>query len=214
MSDALDTTHGITKLIKFSPCREGIFNKMRETLQKVSEGGGIRRLCPTRWTVRAEALSSIMKNYSALLNTWEEAVDAVKDSSTKARILGVASQMKSFEYVFGNLLGQLVLNHADNLSAALQHRHLSAAEGQRIAHMTVETLKSVRSEESFDLFREKAGGIFSELDISEPRIPRRRRLPRRYDDGQSEGDFHDRQIYYEAIVICIEDRFNQPGYQV
>ena len=105
----------ITKLIKFLPRREGIFNGMRETLQIVSN---IRLLCTTWWTVRAEALSSkIMPHY------WIHAVDAVKDSLPKAGILGVASQMKSFEYVFGNLLGQLVLDLADNLSVAIQHRH-------------------------------------------------------------------------------------------
>ena len=59
------------------------------------------------------------------------------------------------------------------------------------------------------------------LDVNEPQLPHRRKVPRRYDDGLSEGDYHDspkslyRQKYYEAIdliVACIEDRFNQPGF--
>ncbi len=129
-----------------------------------------------------------MKIYIALLDTWNEAVDVVKDTATKARILGVASQMRSFDYVFGNLLGQLVLNHADNLSATLQHQNLSAAEGQRIGQMTVQTLKSLRNEKNFDLFWERANRIVTELDVSEPQIPWRRRQPKRYDDGQSEGN--------------------------
>ncbi len=108
MKDCLDVTHEITKLLKFSPRREGIFNKIKENLQAIG------LLCPTRWTVRAEGLSSVMKNYDALIDTWDEAVDVVKDTATKA---SVASQMRRFDYVFGNLLGQLVLNHADNLSA-------------------------------------------------------------------------------------------------
>jgi len=39
---------------------------------------GIRVLCPTRWTVRADSLASITKNYTVLQSTWEE------DSKTKA----------------------------------------------------------------------------------------------------------------------------------
>ena len=53
-----------------------------------------------------------------------------QDSQTKARIHGVAIQMESFDYFFGNLLGQLILKHADNLSITLQRQNISASEGQ------------------------------------------------------------------------------------
>ncbi len=47
--------------------------------------------------------------------------------------------------------------------------------------------------------------------------------PKRHDDGNHPGDFHDtpeayyRQIYFEAldlIINCTEERFDQPGYRV
>ena len=41
------------------------------------ETPGIRVLCPTRWTVRADAFSSILLNYLVLQETWEEAVTIV-----------------------------------------------------------------------------------------------------------------------------------------
>ena len=59
---------------------------------------GIRVLCPTRWTVRAEALQNILENYEVLHELWIESVDAVTDTEMKARILGVESQMKGFDY--------------------------------------------------------------------------------------------------------------------
>ena len=222
MKDALETTHEITKLIKYSPRREGIFRKIKDNLSS-SCCPGIRVLCPTRWTVKAEALSSILTNFEVLQDTWEEAVEVVKDTEAKARIRGVSTQMKTFDYLFGNVLGELILKHADNLSSTLQHTSLSAAEGQQVAHMTVETLKSIRNDQSFDLFWEKVNHTASELDISEPQLPRHRRRPRRYDDGDSSGDFADdpkllyRKHYYEGIdhiINCIEDRFNQPGYRI
>ena len=37
------------------------------------------------------------------------------------------------------MLGELILKHADNLSSMLQYKHISAAEGQQIALMTVQT---------------------------------------------------------------------------
>ncbi len=71
-----------------------------------------------------------------------------------ARINGVASQMKTFDYYFGICLGHLILKHRDNLSRALQNSDISASEGQEVASMTL-TLKSIRSDDIFKLFWEK-----------------------------------------------------------
>ena len=48
---------------------------------------GIRTLCPTRWTVRVGALTSISENYQALQSTWEAAKQATKDTEMRARII-------------------------------------------------------------------------------------------------------------------------------
>ena len=40
---------------------------------------GIRVLCPTRWTVCADSLGSIVDNHVTLQDTWEEAADIVHD---------------------------------------------------------------------------------------------------------------------------------------
>ena len=49
---------------------------------------GIRILSPIRWTVKANALASIVGNYEGLQCTWEESV-ITKDIESKARIRGV-----------------------------------------------------------------------------------------------------------------------------
>ena len=150
MRDALETTHEATKLIKYSPRRESIFQQIKSL--SGCNSPGVRVLCPTRWTVRAEALASIINNFDSLQMTWEEAVEVVRDTETKARIHGVSAVMNIFNFLFGCMLGEMILKHSDNLSSTLQHKSLSAAEGQYIAQMTIETLKSVRCDDSFDLF--------------------------------------------------------------
>ena len=117
MKDALETTHEITKLIKYSPWREGIFQRVKSMSDVDSPG--IRVLCPTRWTVRAEALASISNHYDSLQKTWEESLEVVKDTETKARIRGVSTVMSTFDYLFGNMLGEMILKHSDNLSSTL-----------------------------------------------------------------------------------------------
>ena len=78
-------------------------------------------------------MKSIISNYSTLQEVWDQAVDILHDSDTIARIGGVASQMKLFDYFFGLVLGQDLLRITDNLSQTLQKKSYSANEGQLIA---------------------------------------------------------------------------------
>ena len=116
--------------------------------------------------------------------------------------------MCNFDF-YGCMLGELILKHADNLSSTLQHKHISPAEGQQIALMTVQTIKSVHTDEMFDLFWTKVTQRATSLGINDPQLPRCRRRTRRYDDGHSVGYFHStpkayfRQSYYEAIDLVV-----------
>ena len=98
-----------------------------------------------------------------------------------------------------------------------------SAAGQKIADMTVCTLKSIRSDEKFLLFWKVIKQKASSLNVNEPIFPRQRKRLRRYEDGASEGDFPEsvedlyRRIYFEALklIVCgIEECFDQSGYKV
>ena len=169
MKDTLETTRDITKLIKFSPRRDGIFQSIKETLPAGSTLG-VRVLCPARCTIRAESICSIIANYEALEMSWDEAKPstATHDTETKARIQGVAAQMRTFEFFFGSMLGELVLKHTDNLNKTLQHASTSAAEGQQVTAMMVATLNSVHSDEWFDQFWEVVIKKVDKLGVNEP----------------------------------------------
>ena len=65
------------------------------------------------------------------------------DSESRSRITGVDAQMKRFKYLFGTLLGSLILKHSDNLSKTLQSPKMNASEGQHIAEMTCQTLEKL-----------------------------------------------------------------------
>ena len=60
------------------------------------------------------------------------------------------------------------------------------------------------------------------VDVSEPTLPRRSKVPRRYDIGMSFGHFPGSiedhiALFYEAIdtlVQCITKCFDQPGFKV
>ena len=173
MSDALDHSFEICKLLKFSPRRDALKLKA-----DISPGvPGLRSLCPTRWTVRAASVESIRLNYESLQATWEEAVTVVRDTEVKARINGVASLMKTFNFLFGLMLAERILKHTDNLSRTLQATSMSAIEAQSISQLCVSVLRSFRTDVNFDLFWDLVISTQQSLGLSDPVLPRQRKRP-------------------------------------
>ena len=71
------------------------------------------------------------------------------------------------------------------VTIAFQSPKLSDSEGQHIAE-TVRILQTLRNETHFDLFWMKVEAKV--FDVDEVKLPRKRRLPRRLDDGIAEPE--------------------------
>ena len=65
--------------------------------------------------------------------------------------------METFDYLYGFMLGKMILGHSDNLSRTLQERNTSAAEGQEVAQIVVQTLQRMRALTSAFIFLAKGG---------------------------------------------------------
>ena len=162
-----------------------------------SQTVGIRVLYSTRWTVRADSLFSVVENYTILMNTWDEATRVIRDMETKARILGVQSQMQKFSFMFGVYLGEMILKHSDNLSKTLQSNTICAAEGQNVAGMVIRTLEKLRSSEALDFFWQKVTDSSETHGVGEPDLPRPHKMPKRYEDGNAMCEIHNElKTYY------------------
>ncbi|XP_061173672.1 zinc finger MYM-type protein 1-like [Saccostrea echinata] len=88
LRDTLDIAKDITKLIKESPRREMIFNTLKNAQNLEKTSAGIRVLCPTRWTIKADTFLSIFSNYEILRNVWDECLQYVREVEMRNRILG------------------------------------------------------------------------------------------------------------------------------
>ncbi len=82
-------------------------------------------------------------------------MDIVKDTELESRITGLATQMETFNYLYGFMLGKMILGHSVNLSRTLQERNTSAAEGQEVAEIAVQTLQGMRTLTSAFIFVSK-----------------------------------------------------------
>ena len=117
VNNALDVTY---KLLKYLPHRKSLFDKIKKDVCPGTTG--FRILCPTHWTVCAASLSSVIENYAIFQELWLEYLDYTRDTGTKARVLWIEVQMKTFNYLFGVLLGEVILRNTENLSHTLQHQ--------------------------------------------------------------------------------------------
>ena len=122
-----------------------------------------------------KSLKSVEDNYAVLQDLWATVLDGSVDPDVHARVCGVKSQMESFNFFLGIRLGQLVLNHADNLSATLQKSSISASEGQHVAKLMLETMEKLRNEESFQLFWDSTIKLQASFGIAGPQLPRTRK---------------------------------------
>ena len=196
-------------MLRFSPKRHAAFDQIRvENLAEEDTGPravGIRAMCPTRWTVRGDAIESIVEHYDTLSQLWDECLETRLDPDVKGRIIGVQTQMTTFDLLFGLQLSMKILKITDNLSRTLQKQSMSAAEGQSVAELTVKTLKSMRSDANFDAFFTLCNCFREHSNVNLPVLPRKRKAPRRYEIGTEDGSHsatvedHYRQQYYEVL---------------
>ena len=79
---------GDNKAHQALPRHDAIFKGLKAENETVLEHKliGIRVLYPTCWTVHADSLLSITENYSVLYDTWDEALEIIKDTESKAQI--------------------------------------------------------------------------------------------------------------------------------
>ena len=220
LRDCMDTTREICKLIKFSPKRQGILEELKNQIQL--ETPGLKVLCPTRWTIRAESLRRVLDNYTPLQTEWDTCLEGRLDSETRARIIGVKSQMQSFDYFFALNLGEMIFRHTDNLSKTLQQTKMAAVDGQTNAELVCRVLQGMRTDQSFNAFFSVVKIKATEHDVCEPSLGRNRRAPRRLEIGTADPEFPTsvedkfRRIYFEVLdlsVTTIKNRFDQPGFK-
>ena len=76
--------------------------------------------------------------------------------------------------------------------------------------MTRKTLQKMRSEENFGLFWQKINRLTADLDIAVPTLPRRRKMPKRFEVGNalpefpSEPEDYYRRICFEGLDLIVQ----------
>ena len=100
---------------------------------------------------------------------------------------------------------------------------ISAAESHCLARKTVTTISKIRTDDSFDLFWSLITKKAEDKAVEEPKLPRQRRMPARFETGTADAEFQSevkayyRQIYFQStdhLVNAINDRYDSPDFKI
>ena len=182
---------------------------------------GIEPPCPTRWTVGAKSLRSVITNYDVIMLVLEEIMEEYKGNfEVCCQARGVLTTMETFQFLFG-VISEEVFSITNKLSKALQRKGLSAIAAKKFSSITICALKELRNDSKFEEFWVQTTAKATELGIGEPTLPRKRNVPRRFDEA-SGSTYHDstpedmyKGYYFEiidTIVGEIERQFESPSF--
>ena len=114
LSDVIDTSGVISVLIKFSPKHAKLLKNFKEQSKnnnKQITSIKITKLSTPSWTVRASAPLRVIKNYSYIIELWNEClVNENLTKEIKSRIIDSQSQMGKFDLFLGFTVG-IVSSH-------------------------------------------------------------------------------------------------------
>jgi len=149
VKQALDFVTQISNVIRSTPKRYSLFQQIRNQANSDTLGSNnIRPLCPTRWTVRSDALNSVLKDYHVI----EEELEIIADSNSEvgACANGLGIQLSDFSVFFGLYLSYHLFSAAERTSTALQAADVTMENRNTAVTGLKKYLVNLRKPESFD----------------------------------------------------------------
>ena len=178
--DVLGLVGDLNTVVRASAKRYAIFQAIKTSISSdctTSENANrtsLRQLYPTRWTVRATSMQSVVDNYVAIMNTLETIASNDK-SESGSKAAGLFKSFHRFSTYFGLKLGVSVFERAEKLSRLLQSTHLPATDAKSAATSLIKSLRCSRQEQQFETFWTSTLSEAKKLEIDDPVLPRRSR---------------------------------------
>uniref|UniRef100_A0A3B5QLP4 TTF-type domain-containing protein n=1 Tax=Xiphophorus maculatus TaxID=8083 RepID=A0A3B5QLP4_XIPMA len=213
LCDALQWVHELGTLSKQSGKFKGILAQ-----HTVPEGPTrtVKPLCPTRWTVRGQAVQVVLNEYEAILNSLEEMASLGSDTSTRAN--GLLERFQKGKTILGLNIATEVLGELECLNKSLQNRSQTIAGMQTAVQYVSSAIQEKRTDAKFAELFEKSVQMVDTLGIEAIEIPHQRKPPRRYTGQASHHQPKTAEEFYRIeffkVLDCFDmqfkDRFNQP----
>ena len=210
----MGTVNSLYSFLEASAKRHERFQEIQKALNASKPPATLKHLCETRWASRYRAVHSLKNSFEAVILTLQAISD--EDPRTGHEADSLLKAISSFVFYFYVIILDSLLKVTGVLSDYLQGEVVLLLNARNAASSTISTLKLYRTDAKFLVFWSAAEHVASELDLEPPQVPRRRKVPKRIDDGTSDGDFPEsleavhRPIYFQLIDLLqteLEERF-------
>lgn len=220
VSDFIGTIKSMTNYVRDSPKRLGFFKDLQQDSENTESHSppprGLIRFCQTRWCVRVQSLESILSNYEALMNFFDEMADDKKsESSARAMANGFFSKLESFDFFFKLKMLIDIFKQLEIANTKLQYSDLTINKSYERIVTLLDFLRTKR-DQGFDSLWTSTVEQAEVLHVDSPTIPRVRKAPKRYDSESEPHRFEKPEMYYkklfyevlDTVITSLEDRFN------
>jgi len=140
----------------------------------------------TSWCIMpvfiAHLLVCCVCNYVCIIDTLEEIASTEKgEQGTKTN--GLAAALQSFAFFFSLRSAVIVFSRTETLSKALQSKKMTVAASSKAIEQTRTILQKFRQESEWNDLWSSCTQDAQRLNLDQPAVLRKRRPPRRIDDG-------------------------------
>ena len=231
VADALNTVRDVVGILKTTKRKHLFEEHLSELNLQASEDGEdsqrvtprkLLSLCPTRWTVRCQAVVRFLEYDGIILTLEDVEADVSASADVRHRVRGYLRHLRQYETVFALMLCVRMFRPCELFAKALQRPGMNCGDVRRGAAMLLDTLGTLR-EAGFDELWTDCNSKIQALTapIDPPREPRQSRPPKRLEHCENPAlpatltaRESLRRRFFEAMDLVsseIRRRFQQPG---
>ena len=221
ITDTLSFVREASNTIRESSKRRALYKSLFGDIDVVR---GLKSLCPTRWCVRASAITRVRESYQQLLDTLVTLSDdrSVRNDS-RAKIAGLANSARCASTYFGLLVCAEIFCPCEAIAKSLQGVGVTALDANEAAMIIISTMQTLRSDEKVQCLLQQTREAVVRFDLDMP-ISRVRKTTARYrHTGHAQEVTAEttedvwRRGYYEAVDLISQElkrRFSQIGMNI
>ena len=206
VADTLNFVQGVAVVIKESSKRKALFQSLFGTEDVVN----VQSLCPTRWCIRANAISRVISAYSVLMETLKTLEqDMAMRGDTRAKVAGLHKQAKKASTYFGLVCSEALFQPCESVAKSLQSPKITAGAALECIKLLQKNLQRLKLDAALGELMTKVTTYVNLKNLEMPKPTRTSKTPARFrhttapesvvDTGDGTGSW--RRQFYEALNL-------------
>jgi len=169
----------------------------------------LKKVCPTRWSSRNDALSAIRTNYSLIMKTLYQLnlISTKKDERDECK--NIINILESYDFIVLVAFFSSLFEIINPVSKALQHENIDLQKASILLGNLLNKFSEIRNQNSFDVLLNESRDLAKEWGVTPVFKNKRRKITKRFFDELAEDErFSDPETYFKInVYYCCLDIF-------